>query len=135
MVKTQRPMHNDLAKANHAAAVLIHAAGKGPRLKSRLAKVLHHAGGRPLVNHVVRACLPLHAKKIIAVVGHQAEQVSASVEPLGTVFFLRQPRRSTRPETCSACISPPGMGFFLWRDLETTRLNSSHANNSYSSFC
>jgi len=31
--------------ANNDAAILILAAGKGTRLKSSLAKVLHHAGG------------------------------------------------------------------------------------------
>jgi len=88
-------MDNALAMSNHDVAVLILAAGKGTRLKSSLAKVLHHAGGRPLVDHVVRACLPLHAKKIIAVVGHQAEQVSAVVEPLGAETVLQQPQNGT----------------------------------------
>src|SRR5258708_32110515 len=88
-------MDNALAMSNHDVAVLILAAGKGTRLKSSLAKVLHHAGGRPLVDHVVRACLPLHAKKIIAVVGHQAEQVSATVEPLGAEPVQNPPQ--TRP--------------------------------------
>jgi len=88
-------MENALAMSNHDVAVLILAAGKGTRLKSSLAKVLHHAGGRTLVEHVVRACLPLRAKKIIAVVGHQAEQVSAAVEPLGAVSVLQQPQNGT----------------------------------------
>ncbi len=81
--------------SNKDVAVLILAAGKGTRLKSSLAKVLHHAGGRPLVDHVVRACLPLHPKKIIAVVGHQAEQVSAAVEPLGAETVLQQHQNGT----------------------------------------
>jgi bifunctional N-acetylglucosamine-1-phosphate-uridyltransferase/glucosamine-1-phosphate-acetyltransferase GlmU-like protein len=88
-------MDNALAMSNHDVAVLILAAGKGTRLKSSLAKVLHHAGGRTLVDHVVRACLPLHPKKIIAVVGHQAEQVSAAVEPLGVETVLQQPQNGT----------------------------------------
>ena len=70
-----------LAMTNKDVAILILAAGKGTRLKSSLAKVLHTAGGRSLVEHVVRACEPLRAKKIIAVVGHQAEKVAAVVEP------------------------------------------------------
>jgi bifunctional UDP-N-acetylglucosamine pyrophosphorylase/glucosamine-1-phosphate N-acetyltransferase len=88
-------MDNALAMSNHDVAVLILAAGKGTRLKSSLAKVLHAAGGRPLIDHVVRACLPLHARKIIAVVGHQAEQVSALVEPLGVDTVLQQPQNGT----------------------------------------
>src|ERR1700739_722565 len=88
-------MDNALAMSNHDAAVLILAAGKGTRLKSSLAKVLHHAGGRPLVEHVVRACLPLHPKKIIAVIGPQAEKVSAIIEPLDVATILQQPQNGT----------------------------------------
>src|SRR5260370_27111654 len=76
-------------------AVLILAAGKGTRLKSSLAKVLHRAGGRPLVEHVVAACAPLKPRKTVVVVGHQAEQVSAVVEPLDAEVVLQQPQRGT----------------------------------------
>ena len=61
----------ELMAANDLAIVIL-AAGKGTRLKSSLAKVLHRAGGRPLIQHVVAACAPLKARKTIAVVGHQA---------------------------------------------------------------
>jgi bifunctional UDP-N-acetylglucosamine pyrophosphorylase / glucosamine-1-phosphate N-acetyltransferase len=80
---------------NKDVAILILAAGKGTRLKSSLAKVLHSAGGRPLIEHVVRACQPLHAKKIIVVVGHQAEKVQAIVEPLEAETVLQQPQNGT----------------------------------------
>jgi bifunctional UDP-N-acetylglucosamine pyrophosphorylase/glucosamine-1-phosphate N-acetyltransferase len=76
-------------------AVVILAAGKGTRLKSTLAKVLHRAGGRPLVEHVVAACAPLKPRKTVVVVGHQAEQVSAVVEPLEAESVLQQPQRGT----------------------------------------
>ena len=81
--------------SNKDVAVLILAAGKGTRLKSSLAKVLHSAGGRPLIEHVVRACLPLHPRKLIAVIGHQAEQVTAAVEPLGLETVLQHPQNGT----------------------------------------
>ena len=74
---------------------VILAAGKGTRLRSGLAKVLHRAGGRTLVEHVVRACQPLKPRAIVAVVGHQAEQVSAVLEPLGVRTVLQQPQRGT----------------------------------------
>ena len=80
---------------NKDVAILILAAGKGTRLKSSLAKVLHGAGGRPLVEHVVQACLPVGPKKIIVVVGHQAEKVQAVVEPLGAETVLQQPQNGT----------------------------------------
>lgn len=80
---------------NHDLAIVILAAGKGTRLKSSLAKVLHRAGGRSLVEHVVRACSPLGAKKTVAVVGHQAEQVAAVVAPLDAETVLQQPQSGT----------------------------------------
>jgi bifunctional UDP-N-acetylglucosamine pyrophosphorylase / glucosamine-1-phosphate N-acetyltransferase len=76
-------------------AVVILAAGKGTRLKSSVAKVLHRAGGRSLVEHVVTACAPLKSRKIIAVIGHQAEQVSAIIEPREVESVVQQPQRGT----------------------------------------
>jgi bifunctional UDP-N-acetylglucosamine pyrophosphorylase/glucosamine-1-phosphate N-acetyltransferase len=81
--------------ANNDLGVVVLAAGKGTRLKSSLAKVLHRAGGRALVEQVVRACAPLKAKKTIAVVGHQAEAVTAVVAPLGVVSALQSPQKGT----------------------------------------
>jgi bifunctional UDP-N-acetylglucosamine pyrophosphorylase/glucosamine-1-phosphate N-acetyltransferase len=76
-------------------AIVILAAGKGTRMRSELAKVLHRAGGLPLIEHVVRACQPLKAAQTIAVVGHQAEEVGAVVTALGAQTVLQQPQRGT----------------------------------------
>jgi bifunctional UDP-N-acetylglucosamine pyrophosphorylase/glucosamine-1-phosphate N-acetyltransferase len=81
--------------SNNDLAIVILAAGKGTRLKSSLAKVLHRAGGRSLVEQVVRACAPLKAKETVVVIGHQAEQVTAAVEPLGAETVLQQPQHGT----------------------------------------
>jgi bifunctional UDP-N-acetylglucosamine pyrophosphorylase/glucosamine-1-phosphate N-acetyltransferase len=81
--------------SNNDLAIVIMAAGKGTRLKSSLAKVLHRAGGRTLVEHIVRACAPLNARETVVVVGHQAEQVSAIVEPFGVTTVLQQPQNGT----------------------------------------
>jgi len=81
--------------SNNDLAIVILAAGKGTRLKSSLAKVLHRAGGRTLVEHIVRACQPLKARETVVVVGHQAEQVAAVVEPFGAVTVLQQPQKGT----------------------------------------
>jgi bifunctional UDP-N-acetylglucosamine pyrophosphorylase / glucosamine-1-phosphate N-acetyltransferase len=80
---------------NKDVAILILAAGKGSRLKSSLAKVLHAAGGRPLVEHVVRSCASVGAKKTIVVVGHQAEKVEAIVAPLEVEIVMQQPQNGT----------------------------------------
>lgn len=81
--------------SNNDLVIVILAAGKGTRLKSSLAKVLHRAGGRTLVEHVVRASEPLKARHTVVVVGHQAEQVTAVLEPLGAVTVFQQPQNGT----------------------------------------
>ena len=78
-----------------STAIVILAAGKGTRMRSERAKVLHRAGGRPLLEHVIRACRPLKPAQIVAVVGHQAEDVSALAETLGVRTVLQQPQRGT----------------------------------------
>jgi bifunctional UDP-N-acetylglucosamine pyrophosphorylase/glucosamine-1-phosphate N-acetyltransferase len=80
---------------NKDVVVIILAAGKGTRLRSALAKVLHQAGGRTLVQNAVLACARLKAKKTITIVGHQAELVSRVVEPLGVETILQQPQNGT----------------------------------------
>jgi bifunctional UDP-N-acetylglucosamine pyrophosphorylase/glucosamine-1-phosphate N-acetyltransferase len=80
---------------NKDLAVVVLAAGKGTRLKSSLAKVLHRAGGRTLIEQVVRACAPLGAKKTIAVVGHQAEEVTATIAPFDATSVLQHPQHGT----------------------------------------
>jgi bifunctional UDP-N-acetylglucosamine pyrophosphorylase / glucosamine-1-phosphate N-acetyltransferase len=81
--------------SNNDLGIVILAAGKGTRLKSSVAKVLHRAGGRTLVEYIVRACEPLKARETVVVVGHQAEQVTAVVEPFRATTVLQQPQNGT----------------------------------------
>ena len=81
--------------SNNDLAIVILAAGKGTRLRSSLVKVLHRAGGRTLVEQIVRSCEPLKARETVVVVGHQAEQVAAVVEPLAALTVLQQPQNGT----------------------------------------
>jgi len=77
-------------------AVLIMAAGKGTRLKSNRAKVLHEIGGRPLLAHVIAsAAQVVSAKDIYVIVGHQAEQVRAAAQSTSVQFVIQQPQRGT----------------------------------------
>lgn len=80
---------------NKDVVLIILAAGKGTRLKSSVAKVLHSAGGRSLIEHVLRACAPLKPKRIVTVVGYQSDQVTAAVESLETQTVLQQPQNGT----------------------------------------
>jgi bifunctional UDP-N-acetylglucosamine pyrophosphorylase / glucosamine-1-phosphate N-acetyltransferase len=82
------PTHSD-------TTIIILAAGKGTRMRSNLAKVLHRAGGRTLIEHVIRACLPLKAAQLLVVVGHQADEVGAVAENLGAQVILQKPQHGT----------------------------------------
>jgi bifunctional UDP-N-acetylglucosamine pyrophosphorylase/glucosamine-1-phosphate N-acetyltransferase len=87
-------MENSFRMAASDLIIVILAAGKGTRLKSELAKVLHRAGGRTLVEHVVRACQPLGANSLV-VIGHQGEEVRSAVTPLGASTVLQRPQNGT----------------------------------------
>jgi bifunctional UDP-N-acetylglucosamine pyrophosphorylase/glucosamine-1-phosphate N-acetyltransferase len=66
--------------------VLILAAGKSTRMKSKYAKVLHRAGGRTLIEHVFGAARSV-STDIGIVVGHSADEVKASISE---VTFIDQ---------------------------------------------
>lgn len=76
-------------------ALVVLAAGKGTRLKSSRAKVLHQAGGLPLLAHVLRALKPLRSAGAWVVVGHQAEEVRGLAESLGARAVLQRPQLGT----------------------------------------
>jgi bifunctional UDP-N-acetylglucosamine pyrophosphorylase/glucosamine-1-phosphate N-acetyltransferase len=83
--------------------VVILAAGLGTRMKSKKPKVLHEAGGLPLVEHVVRTALEIAApERIIVVVGQQGETVRAVVRERG-VRFVTQAEQKGTGDALNAC--------------------------------
>jgi bifunctional UDP-N-acetylglucosamine pyrophosphorylase/glucosamine-1-phosphate N-acetyltransferase len=77
-------------------AVVIMAAGKGTRLKSRRPKVLHQVGGKPLLNHVIAAAAGVvSSHDIFAVIGHEAERVRDAVGASGIRFVEQTEQRGT----------------------------------------
>jgi bifunctional UDP-N-acetylglucosamine pyrophosphorylase/glucosamine-1-phosphate N-acetyltransferase len=60
-----------------AVDVVVMAAGKGTRMKSKTPKVLHRLGGRPLIQHVIDTAQALQARRTIVITGHGAEGVEA----------------------------------------------------------
>ena len=62
--------------------VVVLAAGGGTRMKSKTMKVLHHIGGRSMIGHVLTAVRSVEPHRVVAVVGHQREQVGAHVQEL-----------------------------------------------------
>ncbi|AJK68369.1 bifunctional UDP-N-acetylglucosamine diphosphorylase/glucosamine-1-phosphate N-acetyltransferase GlmU [Corynebacterium marinum] len=61
-------------------AVVVLAAGAGTRMKSAKQKTLHEIGGRSLLSHALHAAAGISPRHIVAVVGHQRDQVSPAVE-------------------------------------------------------
>lgn len=55
--------------------VVVLAAGKGTRMKSRLYKVLHQVCGKSMVEHVVEAAQAIKPDQVVTVVGNGAEEV------------------------------------------------------------
>ncbi len=79
---------------------VILAAGKGTRMKSKLPKVLHKAGGKSMVQHVLDAARSAGAKRNIVVTGFGGEMVREALgnqaefveqkEQLGTGHAVQQ---------------------------------------------
>ncbi len=59
--------------------VIVLAAGGGTRMKSKTMKVLHPVCGRSMIGHVLAAVQAMEPQRVVAVVGHQREQVSAHI--------------------------------------------------------
>ena len=59
-------------------SAVILAAGKGTRMKSSRAKVLHEVNFQPMIHHVLDAVTPLDLHQIILVTGHQRHMVEKS---------------------------------------------------------
>ena len=100
--------------------ILILAAGLGTRMKSRRVKVLHQAGGRPLIEHVVEtACQVASAEDVFVVVGCQAEQVEAAVAGYG-VRAISQAQQGGTGHAVMVCreelAARPGLLVVLYGD-------------------
>ena len=76
--------------------IVILAAGLGTRMKSRQAKVLHRAGGKTLLQHVIDTARELAPpERIFAVVGHQADKVRESAAVNGIGFIEQKEQKGT----------------------------------------
>lgn len=119
--------------------VVILAAGLGTRMRSKRAKVLHRAGGLTLIEHVTTAARAIApAESIVAVTGHQAEQVEKVLAPLGLRFARQTEQKGTgHALECArtAIASDDGMLMVLYGDTPLltastlTKLRDAQANS------
>jgi UDP-N-acetylglucosamine diphosphorylase/glucosamine-1-phosphate N-acetyltransferase len=78
-----------------STTAVILAAGKGTRMGSDKAKVLHELVAKPLVVHVLNTCAALGVGQSVVVVGWQREAVEAVVKPLGAECVLQDKQLGT----------------------------------------
>jgi bifunctional UDP-N-acetylglucosamine pyrophosphorylase/glucosamine-1-phosphate N-acetyltransferase len=77
---------------------IVLAAGKGTRMKSDLAKVLHRAAGRSLLDWCLTTLDPLDLDGVVVVVGHQAADVATGLPegvPGGIIAAVQEPQLGT----------------------------------------
>ncbi|MBN1613069.1 MAG: NTP transferase domain-containing protein [Deltaproteobacteria bacterium] len=74
---------------------LILAAGKGTRMKSDLAKVLHTLCGRPLLAYSIAVAKALNSEEIIVVIGHQADLIRRDFSDQGLIFVEQRQQLGT----------------------------------------
>ena len=83
-----------MTKKNGFCALIL-AAGKGTRMKSDMAKVLHLMEGRPLLYYPLRAARSAGAEKIIVIAGHQYDMVTAAFPDPDLTFVEQNPQLGT----------------------------------------
>jgi bifunctional UDP-N-acetylglucosamine pyrophosphorylase/glucosamine-1-phosphate N-acetyltransferase len=75
--------------------IVILAAGEGTRMLSRLPKVLHTVGGRPMLVHLLETAATLQPEMIHVVVGSGAERVREACSHLQVHWVEQAERRGT----------------------------------------
>jgi UDP-N-acetylglucosamine pyrophosphorylase len=87
--------------------VVILAAGKGTRMKSDIAKVLHKVGGKCMIVHVIECARKIARDNVHVVVGHQAHEVKREINKFFKVIFAMQEQLLGTGDAVKAAI--PGL--------------------------
>lgn len=120
----------EFAAAGPRIDVVIMAAGKGTRMKSRLPKVLHHLAGRSLLSHVLDTAKALQARDVVVITGHGALEVEAhcandagALAPLALKFVRQEPQLGTGHAVQQALpkLADDGVVVVLSGDVPLTR--------------
>jgi bifunctional UDP-N-acetylglucosamine pyrophosphorylase / glucosamine-1-phosphate N-acetyltransferase len=76
--------------------IVVLAAGKGTRMKSARAKVLHHVAGRPMIERVLATASSILPRSTTVVIGHQADAVREALSRhQGLTFVVQEPQLGT----------------------------------------
>ena len=79
-------MEYKLTMSLQNCAAIILAAGKGTRMKSKLAKVLNPIAGKAMIGHVIDAIAPLKPSLNVVVIADDMKDVAAAVAPIYTAI-------------------------------------------------
>ena len=118
---------------DEAVDVVIMAAGKGTRMKSKLPKVLHPLAGRALVHHVLGTANALGARGAVLITGHGADAVEAACarangfeSGLDLRFVRQQPQLGTGHAVQQAVplLADDGMVVVLSGDVPLTAVRT-----------
>jgi len=71
------------------------AAGKGTRMKSNHAKVLHEVFFKPMLHHVLDAVIGAGIERIAVIVGHQREKVLAAIDQYAHLPVIQKEQLGT----------------------------------------
>lgn len=106
--------------------VVILAAGKGTRMLSRLPKVLHPLGGRPLLAHVLARARALRADRTIVVYGHGGDAIPRAFADQTVRFVLQEPQLGTGHAVQQAApyLLEGGSTLVLYGDVPLTRIET-----------
>jgi bifunctional UDP-N-acetylglucosamine pyrophosphorylase/glucosamine-1-phosphate N-acetyltransferase len=114
--------------------IIIMAAGKGTRMKSRQPKVLQKLAGRALLQHVLDTAAQLQARSAVVVTGHGADQVEAAIGQssagISQLAFARQePQLGTGHAVQQAVplLGDDGMAIVLSGDVPLTQASTLQA--------
>ena len=76
--------------------VVVLAAGKGTRMKSARAKVLHRVAGRPMIDSVLESAAALQPRTTTVVIGHQAQAIEVALAGrFAVTFVVQEPQLGT----------------------------------------
>jgi len=109
-----------------ALNVVILAAGKGTRMRSKLPKVLHQLGGKPLLQHAVDTARELQAQAVHVVIGHGADAIRAAFAGQQLDFVLQEEQRGTGHAVQQAlpALNKEAMALVLYGDVPLIRAST-----------
>ena len=111
----------------HRISAVILAAGKGTRMKSDMAKVLHQVHGKPLITYVVKVAESLGCNPIAVVVGFQEDKVREVLRGRKIIFVSQKEQLGTGHavlQTENALTGSDNDVLILYGDMPLMRLQT-----------